>query len=154
MLAAEDVERQVAIAVIVAVEEPLFLVAVERQIGGIESGHDLPGWLGESFEEQVDQEPIERVRVAVDLFLASRFGGAQFEAIQGAFAGQGLLGLAFTGEEAEEGTFSAAGGAHDGDELTGRDVEIEAAEDIDAVGGGGDGLGKSAYPDGWGGRGT
>ena len=84
-------------------EEPLFLVAVERQIGGIEIGHDLPGWLGESFEEQVDQELIERVRVAVDLFVASRFGGAQFEAIQGAFAGQGLLGLAFTGEEAEEG---------------------------------------------------
>lgn len=36
-------------------------------------------------------------------FVASRFGGARFEAIQGAFAGQGLLGLAFAGEEAEEG---------------------------------------------------
>ena len=58
MLAAEDVERQVAIAVIVAVEEPLFLVAVERQIGGIENEHDLPGWVGEGFKEQVDQEPI------------------------------------------------------------------------------------------------
>ena len=63
-------------------------------------------------------------------------------------------GVIEAGEEAEEGALSAAGGAHDGDKLAGRDIEIEAAEDIDAVGGGGDGLGKSAYPDGWGGRGT
>jgi hypothetical protein len=63
-------------------------------------------------------------------------------------------GVIESGEEAEEGAFAAAGGAHDGDELAGRDVEIEAAEDIDPVGGGGDGLGESTHPDGRGGRGT
>ena len=58
VLAAEDVERQVAIAVIVAVEEPLFLVAGEGQIGGIEIEYGLPGWWWEGFKKQVDQEPI------------------------------------------------------------------------------------------------
>lgn len=48
VLATEDVERQVAIAAIVAVEEPLFLVAVEGQIGGIEIEHDLPGGWGKA----------------------------------------------------------------------------------------------------------
>jgi hypothetical protein len=63
-------------------------------------------------------------------------------------------GVIEAGEEAEEGAFAAAGGAHDGDELAGRDVEIEAAEDIDPVGGGGDGLGESTHPDGREGRGA
>ena len=53
--------------------------------------------------QETGRPGADRVRVAVDLLVASRFGGAQFEAIQGAFAGQGLLGLAFAGGEAEEG---------------------------------------------------
>jgi hypothetical protein len=40
---AEDVERQVAVAVVVAVEEPPFLVAVQRVVGGVEIDHDLFG---------------------------------------------------------------------------------------------------------------
>jgi hypothetical protein len=44
--------------------------------------------LGEGFEEQVDQEVIAGVRVAVDLLVASGFGDAPLEPIQGAFAGE------------------------------------------------------------------
>lgn len=80
--------------------------------------------------QETGRPGADRVRVAVDLLVASRFGGAQFEAIQGAFAGQGLLGLAFAGGEAEEGivahlvviveSFIAEGGAVDalGEQLT------------------------------------
>jgi hypothetical protein len=84
-------------------EEPLFLVTVQRQIGGIEIEDDLPGWLGEGFKEQVEQKAIDGVRIAVDLFVASGFGGASLEAIQGALAGQGLVGVPFAGEQAEQG---------------------------------------------------
>jgi hypothetical protein len=35
LIAAEDVQRQVAVAVIVAVEEPSFLLAMQRKIGGV-----------------------------------------------------------------------------------------------------------------------
>ena len=45
MAAAEDVERQVAVAVVIAVEEPAFLVAVQRIVGGIEIEDDLLGRL-------------------------------------------------------------------------------------------------------------
>ena len=41
MLAAEHVERQIAVAVVVAVEEAPFLVAVQRIIGGVEIEDDL-----------------------------------------------------------------------------------------------------------------
>jgi hypothetical protein len=39
--AAEDVERQVAVAIIIAVEEAAFLVAMQRIIGGIKVEDDL-----------------------------------------------------------------------------------------------------------------
>ena len=41
MAAAEDVKRQVAVAVVVAMEEPPLLVAVQRVVGGVEIEHDL-----------------------------------------------------------------------------------------------------------------
>ena len=40
--AAEDVERQVAVAVVIAVEEATFLMPVQRVVGGIEIEDDLP----------------------------------------------------------------------------------------------------------------
>jgi hypothetical protein len=51
MPAAEHVERQVAIAIVVAVEEPAFLMAVQRVVGGVEVEHDLPWRPGVSLEE-------------------------------------------------------------------------------------------------------
>ena len=39
--AAEDVERQVAVAIIIAMEEPAFLLAVQRIVGGIQIEDDL-----------------------------------------------------------------------------------------------------------------
>ena len=41
MLAAEDVQRQIAVIIVVAVEEPPFLVAVQRIVRGIQVQDDL-----------------------------------------------------------------------------------------------------------------
>ena len=42
MTAAEHVERQIAVAIVIAVEEPPFLLAVQRIVGRIEIENDLP----------------------------------------------------------------------------------------------------------------
>ena len=57
MPAAEHVQRQVAIAVVVAVEEPAFLMAVQRIVGGIEIENDLRRRRLVRIEEQVDEQP-------------------------------------------------------------------------------------------------
>ena len=43
LVTGKDVQRQIAVAVVIAVEEPLRLMAVQRDIGGIQIQHDL-GW--------------------------------------------------------------------------------------------------------------
>ena len=42
VVAAEHIERQVAVGVVVAVEEPAFLAAVERIVGGVQIEDDPP----------------------------------------------------------------------------------------------------------------
>jgi hypothetical protein len=59
----------------------------------------VPGWLGEGFAEQVNQKAIDGIRIAVDVLVASGFGGAQLEPVQGAFAGEGVLRVPFAGEQ-------------------------------------------------------
>ena len=41
LIAGEDVQRQIAVAVVVAVEEALRLMAVERDVGRVQIEHDL-----------------------------------------------------------------------------------------------------------------
>ena len=43
LAATEDEERQIAIGVVVAVEEAAFLMPVERVVRGVEIQDDLPG---------------------------------------------------------------------------------------------------------------
>jgi hypothetical protein len=42
MAAAEHVERQVAVAIVISVEEPTLLLTVQRIVGRIEVENDLP----------------------------------------------------------------------------------------------------------------
>jgi hypothetical protein len=58
MPAAEHVERQIAVAVVVTVEEPAFLAAVERIVGGVEVENDLLGRPSVRLEEQVDEQGL------------------------------------------------------------------------------------------------
>ena len=64
--AAEDVERQVAVAVVVAVEEPPLLVAVQRVVGGVEVEHDLLRRPVVGVEEEVDEQRLDRRAVVAD----------------------------------------------------------------------------------------
>jgi predicted ATP-dependent protease len=41
LVAREDIQRQIAVAAVVAVEEALRLMAVKRNVGGVQVQHDL-----------------------------------------------------------------------------------------------------------------
>ena len=60
MPAAEDIERQIAVAVVIAMEEASFLLAMQRVVGGIEVQHDLLGRAGVGLQEQIDKQPLDR----------------------------------------------------------------------------------------------
>ena len=60
MPAAEHVKRQVAVAIIVAVEEAAFLIAVQRVVRGVEVEDDLLGRPVVRLEQQVDEQGLDR----------------------------------------------------------------------------------------------
>src|SRR5271169_5662080 len=84
---AEHVKRQIAVAVIVAVEETALLMAVQRVVSGVEIEDDLPGRLVVRLQEQIDEQPLDRGPVMADLVIAGRLGAAQLEPVQRRFPG-------------------------------------------------------------------
>ena len=64
--AAEDVKRQVAVTVVIAVEEPAFLMSVQRVVGGVEVERDLRRRLDVGIEEEVDEQVFDRRGVGGD----------------------------------------------------------------------------------------
>jgi len=88
MAAAEDVERQVAVAAVVAVEEPALLPAVDRIVRGVEIEHDLLRRTLVRFQEEVDEQGLDRRRVVADLVVARRLGPAQLQAVQRRLTGR------------------------------------------------------------------
>ena len=69
-LAPEDVQRQVAVVAVVAVEEAPLLVAVEWVIGGIEIEPDLLGRVTVRVQGQADHQRIDPGTVGGDLLVA------------------------------------------------------------------------------------
>ena len=59
LLAAEDVQRQVAVGVVVAVEELALLLAVQRVVGGVKVEHQLFGGALEAGDELLDQHLVQ-----------------------------------------------------------------------------------------------
>ena len=57
MPAAEDVERQIAVAVVIAVEEAPLLMPVQRIVGGVEIEDDLLRRRAVRLEEEIDEQP-------------------------------------------------------------------------------------------------
>jgi hypothetical protein len=86
--AAEDVERKVAVAVIIAVEELAFLVAVQWIIRRVKVEDDLLWRLLVGFEENLDEQVFDRSRIVADFMVARRFGPTQLQPVQRRFAGQ------------------------------------------------------------------
>jgi hypothetical protein len=85
--AAEHIERQIAVAIVIAVEEPALLMAVQRIVGGIEIKDDLLRRPCVGLEEQIDEQPLDRRWIVTDLVIARRLGPAQLQPVERRFAG-------------------------------------------------------------------
>ena len=70
MPAAEHIKRQVAVTVVVAVEEPALLVAVQRIVRGVEVENDLFGRRGMRIQEDIGEDALQRLHVVADLMVA------------------------------------------------------------------------------------
>jgi hypothetical protein len=86
--AAEDVERQVAVAVVVAMKEPPLLMPVDRIVSGVEVEHDLLRRLRVGVEEQVHEQRLDRRAVVGDPAVAVGFRRAMLQPVQRALAGE------------------------------------------------------------------
>ena len=58
MVAAEDVQRQVAVGIVVAVEEPPQLVAVQGEVGRVQVQDDPRRRDGVLLDERLDEERL------------------------------------------------------------------------------------------------
>ena len=82
MAAAEHVERQIAVAVVIALEEAALLMAVQRVVGGVEVEDDLLRRAAMRLHEKVDRQPLDHRRIVADLVIAGRQRPAQFQSVQ------------------------------------------------------------------------
>ena len=69
-------------------EETLFLMPVQRVVGGVEIEGDLRRRRRMGVEKQVDKQRLDRRRVIADLVIAGRLRSAQFQPVERRFAGQ------------------------------------------------------------------
>jgi hypothetical protein len=72
MPTAEHVQRQVAVAVVIAVKEAALLMAVQRVIGGVEIEGDPLGRGLVRLEKEVDEQALDRRRIMPDLVVTVR----------------------------------------------------------------------------------
>ena len=87
--AAEDVERQVAVGVVVAVEEAALLVPVQRDVGGVEVEDDLPRGRAVRVEEEVHEQRLDRGGIVADPVVAAGLARRRvLQPVQRALAGQ------------------------------------------------------------------
>jgi len=68
MPAAEDVERQVAVAVVITVKEALLLMPVQGVVSGVEIEDDLRWRRGVRLEEEVDEQAFDLCPVIAELY--------------------------------------------------------------------------------------
>lgn len=98
MIAAETIERQETVLVVVAVKEFAELVAVHRVVGGVEVEHDAFRRQDVLRQKGVDEKVLHGGELRGDLLVsAAGIGpdGREFQAIERALAGQRLAGVAW-----------------------------------------------------------
>lgn len=89
MLAAEDVQRQVAVAAVVAVKEAPRLIAVQAVVGGLELEYDPRRLPLLALDGEIHQCLVGRGEVESDLLVARGFagiGGRSLQPVEGALA--------------------------------------------------------------------
>lgn len=82
-LAAEHVQRQVAVVVVIGVELLEFLPAVQRNVRGIDIQNQLFGWTGKAGNEMVNQHLVQRPGIGA--------AGTGLEPTEGGRTGQCLI---------------------------------------------------------------
>jgi hypothetical protein len=75
MPAAEDVERQIAVAVVITVEKAPLLIAVQWVVGGVEVENDLRRRMLVRSDEQIDKRCFDRLWVVADLVIGVGWSG-------------------------------------------------------------------------------
>ena len=73
VLAAEDVERQVTIVAVVAVEETRLLIAVQPIVSGVQVQDDLVWRLVVGLQEDIEEHLVYRLLLQHDLLVAFRW---------------------------------------------------------------------------------
>ena len=71
-------------------EEALRLMAVKRDVGGVQIEHDLGGRRGVRLDEKIRQQPVQRFSRVTDLVIADGLAG-QLQPVRRALAGQRLI---------------------------------------------------------------
>lgn len=106
MPAAKHVKRQVAVALVVAVKEAPFLIAVQRIVGRVQVQRDLLRRLRMRLHKQIDEQPLDRRRIVRDLLVVPRGRAAQLQTVQRALAGKRrtvrALGLELAGKHRKD----------------------------------------------------
>ena len=82
MPAAEHIKRQIAVIVVIAVKEALFLVPVQRVVGGVEIKDDLRRDRGMGVEKEIDEQAFDFRRVIADPVITRRFRPAQLQPVE------------------------------------------------------------------------
>ena len=97
MIATEDVQRQIAVGIVIAMEETPELMAVQRIVGGIDIQHDLFGRHEVLLQEGVYQEAVDGIQASDDLFVAAVGVGPyrrEFQTVERALAGECFAAIA------------------------------------------------------------
>jgi hypothetical protein len=76
MLAAKDVQRQIAVMTIVAMEEAPLLLPMYRIISAIEIEHNALGNLHITVQKEIHKQSLDRFRTMLDLVVAAVVRGA------------------------------------------------------------------------------
>src|SRR5437667_12190585 len=87
MPAAEHIERQIAVVVVIAVEETLLLMPVQRVVGGVEAKGDLRWRRRIATEKQSDKQRFHPRGMITDLVIAAPLPPAHPQPVAPRFAG-------------------------------------------------------------------
>ncbi|AGA25936.1 hypothetical protein Sinac_1557 [Singulisphaera acidiphila DSM 18658] len=97
VVAAEDVEREIAVSLVVAVEKAAKLAAMDRVVGGVEVQNDPLGGSAVGLKKEGNEEPFDLMGLTGDLLVTALSVGpdrGQFQAVEGTLASQRLAAIA------------------------------------------------------------
>ena len=106
MPAAEDVEGEIAVGIVVAVEEPALLMPMQRHVGRVQVEGDLPRRRAVGLLEQVHKQRLDRRAIVANPVIAAGLTRRRvLQPVQRALAGEGRAagtpGLQLTRQEGQ-----------------------------------------------------